>query len=323
MEVSLNGAVLFSHSDNAPARLSTGAPGIVAFTPGVRYDRLIVKSDNIPLLNQPPTAVVTVTNASGPFPLYVHFDASASFDPDGSISNFAWDFGDGGTVTGLGPQVNHSYHAAGSYRALLTVTDNHGGTGSYEVVVVVLPRSGPILYDDSFSRTTGLGNPWTVYRGTFTTDGNFAVGQSAENWAAVRPVQNLTSDYGVTALLTLPPGGQFAGIVVRGDAASGFINDLYAVQISTQGVVTLFRRNGGVWTLLASVRKPITAGQPYLLTLRVSGSDPVLLQVEFNNGLLMSVEDRAPSRIRNGDPGIQTYTPGVKYDRFLISGPVP
>jgi len=57
-------------------------------------------------------------------PNVVHFDASKSFDTDGSIVSYIWDFGDGSTGSGI--NVSHTYSEAGNYRAVLTVTDNKG-----------------------------------------------------------------------------------------------------------------------------------------------------------------------------------------------------
>jgi len=55
------------------------------------------------------------------------FDASNSFDPDGTITSYAWDLGDGTTASG--GTISHAY-AAGGYRTVtLTVTDNAGATG--------------------------------------------------------------------------------------------------------------------------------------------------------------------------------------------------
>lgn len=55
------------------------------------------------------------------------FDASSSFDPDGEIEAYQWDFGDGSRE--VIPVVVHTFAVAGTYRVRLTVTDNTGITG--------------------------------------------------------------------------------------------------------------------------------------------------------------------------------------------------
>lgn len=81
--------------------------------------------------NQPPTASFSVTCTG----LSCNFDASASFDQDGAIASFAWDFGDGNNGAGATP--NHVYTAAGTYNVVLTVTDDEDATGSNNQDVTV------------------------------------------------------------------------------------------------------------------------------------------------------------------------------------------
>jgi len=50
------------------------------------------------------------------------FDASQSVDPDGAISQYLWDFGDG--TKGKGVSVRHQYQQSGTYTVGLIVTDN-------------------------------------------------------------------------------------------------------------------------------------------------------------------------------------------------------
>jgi len=81
----------------------------------------------------------------------VQFNATASYDPDGTISSYAWAFGDGSTGTGSTP--THAYATTGTYQAMLTVTDNEGGTDSvtHTVQVVTAAEIGwisPVSHDD-------------------------------------------------------------------------------------------------------------------------------------------------------------------------------
>jgi PKD repeat protein len=77
--------------------------------------------------NKQPIPSFTATPTSGRAPLAVRFDGSASSDPDGSITAYAWAFGDGGTATGA--TAIHQYKA-GTYSAKLTVTDDSGAAVS-------------------------------------------------------------------------------------------------------------------------------------------------------------------------------------------------
>ena len=65
------------------------------------------------------------------------FDASASSDDDGDISEYLWDFGDGSGAQGR--QVTHSYRSAGDKQVTLTVVDNRGGRASVTRPLTVLP----------------------------------------------------------------------------------------------------------------------------------------------------------------------------------------
>ena len=65
------------------------------------------------------------------------FDGSGSFDPDGTLVELAWAFGDGSTATGTA--VDHSYATPGTYAVELTVTDDDGATDRTSVQVTVDP----------------------------------------------------------------------------------------------------------------------------------------------------------------------------------------
>ena len=54
------------------------------------------------------------------------FNGSASSDSDGKVVGYNWRFGDGGVAANGGPKPSHIYAAAGTYKVMLTVTDNDG-----------------------------------------------------------------------------------------------------------------------------------------------------------------------------------------------------
>jgi PKD repeat protein len=85
--------------------------------------------------NQPPTASFTFAPTNPDPGQNVVFNAAASSDPDGTITAYAWNFGDGGTASGA--TVSHAYGAAGTYTVTLTVTDNLGATGTTTRTITV------------------------------------------------------------------------------------------------------------------------------------------------------------------------------------------
>lgn len=71
----------------------------------------------------------------------ITFDASSSYDPDGTIKNYTWFFGDGNK--GYGKIVNHTYTLPGNYKVALTVKDDDGLTNtSIKNIVILLDSDG-------------------------------------------------------------------------------------------------------------------------------------------------------------------------------------
>ncbi|MDP2343078.1 MAG: PKD domain-containing protein [Deltaproteobacteria bacterium] len=114
--------------------------------------------------DKPPTAVAgdDVTALVGAL---VTLDGSGS-DDDGGVTDFAWDFGDGGSASEATP--SHAWSAAGGYVATLTVTDELGQSASDTLVVtinddvpiariVVAPAAGGIGDTLSFDASTSSG----------------------------------------------------------------------------------------------------------------------------------------------------------------------
>ena len=93
------------------------------------------------LLNDDPVAGFTATPPSGPAPLSVTLDASASFDVDGRIDRYEWTFGDG--QSGVGQVVTHTYATEGTYTVWLTVTDDDGAMDSLQRTIVVTAPNEP------------------------------------------------------------------------------------------------------------------------------------------------------------------------------------
>lgn len=114
-------------------------------TPGVYTVRLLVvwnisgnttvdvAEKNITVINRPPIANAgkdqVVSSKT------VKFNGSKSYDPDGVIVSYIWDFGDG--TTGSGEIVQHTYAKDGNYSVTLNVTDDFGAYDTDECKVTV------------------------------------------------------------------------------------------------------------------------------------------------------------------------------------------
>lgn len=69
----------------------------------------------------------------------VEFDGSGSSDPDGTIVDYQWDFGDGGTASG--ETAAHTYAAPGVYTVTLTVTDDSGASDTASTAATIMTPS--------------------------------------------------------------------------------------------------------------------------------------------------------------------------------------
>jgi pimeloyl-ACP methyl ester carboxylesterase len=76
--------------------------------------------------NVDPAAVFVGEQFGGPF--RYEFDGSGSYDIDGEVEEYRWDFGDGETAEG--ERVEHLFTAAGEYPVTLTVVDDLDAEGS-------------------------------------------------------------------------------------------------------------------------------------------------------------------------------------------------
>jgi glucose/arabinose dehydrogenase len=141
---------VFAQNAAAPVDLQIGPAGdlfYVDFTGGsihrIRY---------LPQ-GRPPEVHVTASPTFGALPLTVAFDASASVDPDGTPLAFTWDLnGDGifGDATIAKP--SYTFGTAGTYRAVVRVTDGDGLSSSGDIVIAA-GNTPPVPVIDSPSAT--------------------------------------------------------------------------------------------------------------------------------------------------------------------------
>ena len=238
-------------------------------------------------VNDPPVAKAgpdqTVTDTDGNGTEAVTLDGLQSFDPDGTIVSYQWNFGDGATSTGA--VVSHAY-AVGTWTAKLTVTDNGGLTHQDTAVITVNTASSVIeVFSDSFevSEWNGLWtedsqNDW--FRSTQrATNGNF----SAE-------VDGLASDASLISQSIGLSGKTNATITFSWYIESGLdAGEYLAFDVSGNG--------GSSWTEKARLKGDVDPENTWHnVSMDVTGASA--LKLRFRGKMSLSSEDANLDRVR-------------------------
>ncbi|MGV8174455.1 MAG: PKD domain-containing protein, partial [Methanothrix sp.] len=112
-----------------------GGPFFVASENVVAYPQDSDEKEPLTPAKKPPMAESHVMPENPTIGFNASFDASSSFDCDGNITSYQWDFGDG--QLGEGMIVQHSYSRSGPMMISLTVTDEDGLTDINSSVIKV------------------------------------------------------------------------------------------------------------------------------------------------------------------------------------------
>jgi outer membrane protein assembly factor BamB len=104
------------------------------------------------IFNEPPVASFTYEPTNPVASQTITFDASSSYDLDGSISSYAWDFGDGlPSIIVEKSHIKYAYTSAGTYVVTLTVWDDKRASGSKSETISVGKAwySWPMFHQDA------------------------------------------------------------------------------------------------------------------------------------------------------------------------------
>ncbi|MGB7989286.1 MAG: PKD domain-containing protein [Candidatus Methylophosphatis roskildensis] len=114
-------------------------------------------SATIPVAVSAPVALFDATATLGTAPLATTFTSKST----GSITSYAWDFGDSTTATGA--SVNKTYSTPGRYKVTLTVSGAGGSNSTSKTVTASAPTPAPTSPTADFSAPTTTGAaPLTV-----------------------------------------------------------------------------------------------------------------------------------------------------------------
>lgn len=306
---------------------SSGATAAHAYAADGTYDVKLTVTDNdgathtvthqvavaAPVENAPPVAAFTPTVVD----LSVAVDAAASSDPDGIITSYTWDWGDGSpAVTGV--SATHDYAAAGDYTVTLQVTDNAGATSTVTQPVTVTPPVAPeFLIQDDFERSAtsswgpaAVGGNWVISGGAASAASvaggagqfNLAAGSTRIALLPQTPLREYAAEVDITANATPESGSTYAGMVAR-DTGSGSYHVL--AWLRPGGTVWLIAQQGG--TVLQATPIPglsYAAGDTFTLKLEVSGTATTQL-----NAKLWKAGDPEPANwqvaVQNADAAFQ------------------
>ncbi len=198
-------------------------------------------------------------------------DGSASSSPNGSVTGYAWTFGDGGTATGA--TASHTYAADGTFPITLTITDSSSQTASSTQPVTVANGAPTAAFTSSCATLTCSfdGSASSDADGTVDSyswefgDGTTGSGATASHdYAAAGTYQvrlTVTDNAGATGTLQKPVVATSPGTI----ASDGFGRTV------TDGWGTADA--GGPWTVTSTVANYAVSGGAGTMTAPAAGAN--------------------------------------------------
>lgn len=177
------------------------------------------------------------------------------------------------------------------------------------------PPTGALSFDDNFdacTSTAGLGSRWNV-SGTWYCKALRARGEGGSGLALANTAEAQDVDVRARVQLNTADG---SGVVARGRSGT-----FYAARLRSSGRVQLVRVNGGTESLLAEASVGLVQNITYAIRLRVTGTSPVHVEVDFQNARVLAFDDASGSRLASGLVGL-VHGGGTRtqFEDFLATG---
>lgn len=265
IDTNLGGSIQSYHWDFGNGESSTQANPVYSYPSDGTFTAVLTVTDNDGNTATSSAAVkvypenadpVAVTDGpySGDPDQWIYFRADSSYDPDGTVVSYLWDFGDGNTSTEA--KLWHKYASAGTYTVSVTVTDDVGltntvtttatiGGGGNGNLAPIAKANGPYNADANqtiqFSSSGSIDNDGTIdsYSWDFG-DGNSSTAPNPSHsytsagsyTAALTVTDNDGAQATATADVTIGDGGGGTGVLLPDSCAangsvitSGRLND--------------------------------------------------------------------------------------------------
>lgn len=293
--------------------------------------------------NAPPVASFT-TSVSGKT---VSVDGRASTDSNGTITGYAWNWGNG--QTGTGSTASHTYAADGTYTITLTVTDN-GGAQTATSRTVTIGTAPSVIASDAFGRTQAsgfgtadIGGAWSTNGSSYAVSGGQGVVTVANAgtgpWAQLAGVSSTGVDLvaGVRMDKRVNTGAAYFGTIGRRIGSADY---RLKVKIEASGSVTVYaiRSSGGETTLASQIVPGLTyaAGARLNTRLQVSGTAPTTIRARVwlstatePTTWQVTASDATAGLQSSGSVGLFTYISGAssnppwpfRFDDYVATPP--
>jgi PKD repeat protein len=198
----------------------------------------------------PPTAVIKTTMDW----MTVSADGSESFDPDGTIVAYAWDFGDGATASTM--TATHTYATPGDKTVTLTVTDNDGLTGIASTTVTAQmppPPTAAFTYSVTGATLSVDASTSSSIVGIASYSWNWGDGSAAESFTTPLATHTYVPPAGLSSMVVKASMG--TNSVIVNDAPPpppytvfGYVVDSIGNPVFLADVTITDVNTGQVWT---------------------------------------------------------------------------